>query len=356
MFVAWRDLRHAKGRFVLIGLVVALITLLVGFLSGLTGGLAVQNISAITGINANQIVFADPASDATPLYSDSSVTRAQASAWQHQAGVTSASPLGITQLKIYAGSKQASVAIFGATTGFGSMPPASASSVNLPQSAATALGATLGSTVTIGGSAFRVDAISPDTWYSHTAVAWTSLAAWQTIAHKTGNGGAFATVLAVRGTTAAVTAANKTTGTTSASVIGSLTALDAFRSEIGSLLLIVGMLFAISALVVGAFFTVWGIQRQPDVAILKALGASNRMLIGDALGQAAVILVIGVGIGIGITAALGAVVGNGLPFILSPLTPVLPGVAMIAFGLLGAAFALRSVTHADPLTALGSTR
>jgi ABC-type dipeptide/oligopeptide/nickel transport system permease subunit len=38
MFVAWRDMRFATGRFVLIGAVVTLITLLVGFLSGLTAG------------------------------------------------------------------------------------------------------------------------------------------------------------------------------------------------------------------------------------------------------------------------------------------------------------------------------
>jgi ABC-type sugar transport system ATPase subunit len=52
----------------------------------------------------------------------------------------------------------------------------------------------------------------------------------------------------------------------------------------------VAMLFGISALVVGAFFTVWSIQRRPDVAVLKALGASGRMLVVDALGQAAIVL------------------------------------------------------------------
>jgi hypothetical protein len=67
---------------------------------------------------------------------------------------------------------------------------------------------------------------------------------------------------------------------TSSGVLQSLTALGSFRSEIGSLLLLmVAMLFGISALVVGAFFTVWSIQRQLDVAVLKALGASNRMLV-----------------------------------------------------------------------------
>jgi hypothetical protein len=37
-----------------------------------------------------------------------------------------------------------------------------------------------------------------------------------------------------------------------------------------------GFLFAISALVIGAFFTVWTIQRGGDVAVLKALGASTQ--------------------------------------------------------------------------------
>lgn len=47
MYLALRDLRFAKGRFSLIVLAVALMTLLVGFLSGLIAGLAGQNISAL---------------------------------------------------------------------------------------------------------------------------------------------------------------------------------------------------------------------------------------------------------------------------------------------------------------------
>ncbi|NEK71184.1 MAG: ABC transporter permease, partial [Xanthomonas perforans] len=57
MYVAWRDLRFARGRFALIGAVVALITLLVGFLSGLTGGLAAQNVSAVLALPADRLVL-----------------------------------------------------------------------------------------------------------------------------------------------------------------------------------------------------------------------------------------------------------------------------------------------------------
>ncbi len=47
MFLAVRDIRFAKGRFALMGSVVALITLLLVMLSGLTAGLGNQSTSAI---------------------------------------------------------------------------------------------------------------------------------------------------------------------------------------------------------------------------------------------------------------------------------------------------------------------
>ncbi|CAN5340442.1 ABC transporter permease [soil metagenome] len=356
MFVAWRDLRFAKGRFLLISAVVALITVLVGFLSGLTAGLADQNISAVLALPADRVVFSVPAEGNSLSYSDSTITAAQASTWRAEPGVSAVDPIGISQLKVYSGARQAAVAIFGAEPGLNASVPVEGGHITLPQTVARSLDVTAGSTVTLGGAGFVVDAVADDTWYSHTAVAWVTLAAWQAVTATTGNSGAFATVLAVRGADSAFAAADTAADTTSKTVLLSLTALAAFRSEIGSLLLMVAMLFGISALVVGAFFTVWGMQRQPDVAILKALGASNRMLVIDSLGQAAAVLVIGVGVGIGLTALFGAVVTGVLPFILSWYTTLLPAVAMIALGLLGAAFALRSVTHADPLTALGSNR
>jgi putative ABC transport system permease protein len=118
----------------------------------------------------------------------------------------------------------------------------------------------------------------------------------------------------------------------------------------------VAMLFGISALVIGAFFTVWSMQRRGDIAILKALGASTGSLVRDALGQALLVLVLGVAAGVGLVALLGSFAGATLPFVLSPLTTLLPAAIIVAVGVGGAAFALRAVTTADPLTALGSNR
>lgn len=357
MFVALRDLRFAWGRFALISGVVALITLLVGFLSGLTGGLALQNVSAVLALPADRLVFSSPPDgSSTASFTDSAVTAEQIDAWSSAQGVDSVQPLGISQGRAEKGSMRASVAVFGVPVGFDDAAPARSGLVTLSEGAADTLGAVAGDTVSVGGAAYEVDRVTPDAWYSHTPVVTVTLEDWQAQTAAPGAGaGVTATVLAVTGDPD-WTAVTRTTGTVSESTLSSVRAIGSFTSEVGSLLMMVAMLFGISALVIGAFFTVWTMQRQGDVAVLKALGASTRSLVRDSLGQALVVLVIGIGAGIGLVSILGSLAGSALPFVLSPLTTVLPGVVMIALGLAGAAVALRSVTSADPLTALGGNR
>ncbi|WP_312169811.1 ABC transporter permease [Microbacterium sp.] len=356
MFVALRDLRFAKGRFILIGSVVALITLLVGFLSGLTGGLAIQNVSGVLALPADRIVFSVPTGgDDAASFADSTITEQQADDWAATAGVTDARPLGISQTRAETDDTRAAIAVFGVEPGFDANAPSEDGQLRLSVPAADALGAKVGGQIEIAGVSYDVETVEGDAWYSHTPVVQMTLHDWQTYSASTGNPDAYATVLAVTG---AVDwdVADTANDTISETTLGSLTALSAFRSEIGSLLLMVAMLFGISGLVIGAFFTVWTMQRKGDVAVLKALGASTRSLIRDALGQALIVLLVGIGIGLGLVTVLGLLAGTALPFLLSPVTTILPGGIMIALGLAGAAFALRSVTSADPLTALGSNR
>ncbi len=356
MFVAWRELTFSKARFVLIGTVVLLMTVLVGFLSGLAAGLANQNTSAITSIEADRIVFSRPPSGGAPSFDDSTVTKDEADVWVHRSGVTDVHPLGISQSTIVFNTQKDRVTIFGAAPEFSTVVPVEEGTIALPRKTAQTLGVSVGDRVTLATTEFRVNALTDDSWYSHTPVIYTTLVDWQRIAFSTGRSDAFATVLAVRSNGADFAAADSAANTVSSGILESLTGLKSFKSEMGSLLLIVALLFGISTILVCAFFTVWGFQRQPDIAVLKALGASTRSLVIDALGQAAIILILGVGIGVGLTALFGVAVSDTVPFIISPLTTVVPGTAMITLGLIGAACALRTVTTADPLTALGARR
>lgn len=359
MFVAWRDLRFARGRFVLIGSVVALITLLVGFLAGLTGGLAAQNVSAVLDLPGERIVLQQPSSGQAS-FSESSISAASVEKWRGADGVQDVLPVGIAQGKAKAHDTTASVALFGLPRGGTSstvtdLAPAAADEVGLSSGAAKDLGGVeVGDRVSILGKAYTVASVGGDAWYSHTPVVALTPAAWSQLSKSTGGDGE-ATALAVTGAPDWSAIAERT-HTVAQPPLLSLAALDAFKSEIGSLGLMIAMLFGISALVVGAFFTVWTMQRSGDVAVLKALGATTRSLVRDALGQALVVLVVGIGIGMLVVVGLGTLAGGALPFLLSPLTTLAPAVAMAVLGLLGAAVALRSVTRSDPLTALGSNR
>ncbi|MFE2285392.1 ABC transporter permease [Streptomyces sp. NPDC059443] len=363
MFVAWRDLRFAKGRFALMGSVVLLITLLVGLLSGLTAGLARENISAVTGLpSTTRLAFAAPAGDQKVSFTNSQVPEKAWLAWREQPGVTSAQPLGIRTTNAVSGERTAAVSAFGVDPA-GPLPPRGSGlaqgRVVLTEKAAKELGGlTAGAKLKIGPVEMTVASVSGTAAYSHTPVVWMDLNDWQRVGNPGTSIDTVATVVALDGKDGVDWAAgSKATGTEAQTIDQALSAIGSYTSENGSLQLMRGFLFAISALVIGAFFTVWTIQRSGDIAVLKALGASTPYLLKDALGQAVVMLAIGTGAGTALAAGFGALISGGaVPFVLDAATVLVPAAVMIALGALGAALSIRRITAVDPLTALGSAR
>src|SRR5699024_600740 len=330
MFVALRDLRFAKGRFALMGSVVVLITMLVGLLSGLTSGLAKESTSAITGLHADHMVFQGSGDDIS--FDDSTVSADTWHEWRDVSGVNAAGPLALRRTSAVPGEQRGHAAgrtalpAFGVEQGSALAPELDeldTGTVVLSQDAADELAVSAGQSVTLGGSPLKVGAVSDEASYSHSPVVWSGLDDYQRV---TGAESGEATVLALR--TAADTdfaAADEQAGTSTVSVDDAVSAIESFNAENSSLRLMRGFLFAISALVIGAFFTVWTIQRSADVAVLKALGASTGYLLRDALGQAVLILVAGTAIGAGLAAGIGAFAAGTVPFVLDVSTTVVPG-------------------------------
>ena len=325
MFVGMREITSAKGRFGLIAGTVALITLLVVVLTGLTAGLGKQNTSALEALDPESVVFQDP--------EDISFTTSRVTA---RDGLT---PLGTSQmLMTKADGNDAAVAIL-------SLPE----STELPGGAilgteavaAPGLNVNEGDTVTVAGNDITVGAIGKDLAFSHSPVLWVPTEFWQQIMRTDADG----TVLL------SDQSAQEVDG--GVSLKASFNGLPAYSSEQGSLKLIQGFLYAIAALVIIAFLTVWTMQRTRDLAILKAIGASNGYLLKDALGQSAVLLAVGVLIG-GVAAyGLGMWMQGAAPFALSPVTAIVPPAAIWALGMVGALIATRSIVKVNPQQALG---
>ncbi len=356
MFVSWRDLRFAKGRFALMGTVVVLITLLVVMLSGLTAGLGRASTSAITGLSADHLVFSAPAEGQGISFTESSIDAATLAAWAEVAGVRRAEPLGISTVKAIAQDRSAALSAFAVDPGSDLAPDGdevAAGQVVLSTGAAKALDVSKGQRVTVAGRELTVAKISGDATYSHTPVMWTAMTDWERLTP----GVADATVIALDtdGSTD-LAATDERLQTKTVSLGDSLSAISSYNAENSSLQLMRMMLFAISALVIGAFFTVWTIQRSGDVAVLKALGARTSYLLGDALGQALVLLGVGTTVGTALAVAAGSFAGDSVPFVLEINTMLVPAVIMILLGMAGAALSIRRITSVDPLTALGSTR
>ncbi|GHF25353.1 ABC transporter substrate-binding protein [Streptomyces mashuensis] len=354
MFVALRDIRFARGRFALMGTVVVLITMLVVFLNGLTGGLAREATSAVAGLPAGRVVFGAPAWAAAEVsFGNSTVDERQLAAWRAAPGVTSAEPLGVAMTRLTAGGTASSVSVFGSTERLrpellrGTAPRDG--QVAVGERVAREHGLRVGGTVTLGSRELVVAGITPDRSHGHAPTVWATLGTWSLVGHQPQP-----TVLAVTGDggpSGAVAASTR-----AVELDDALPGIPGYAAEQGTLRLVEGFLLVVSALVVGAFFTVWTVQRRPEVAVLKAVGASGGYLVRDALAQALAVL----GAGALLGGALGALGGwpasAAVPFELSTATVAVPVAAMVLLGLAGAALAVRRITSVDPLTALGAHR
>jgi len=358
VFIALRDLRFARGRFGLMATVIGLISLLVVLLSGLTTGLSDQSVSAITSLPADHIAFAAPAAGDTMSFTTSRVTGSQSESVARQEGVEAAEPLGIAPARLSAHGKEVAVAAFGADPGtFLSPAGLRDGTVVLSRELAKDERLTVGDTVAVGGDTLTVAALADHASFNHLPVAWITRSAWRELDAA---GGADGTVIAIRTNGSddlpdlpALDSANHTLTTDRA---GALTGIGSYTAENGSLTLMRVLLLAVSALVVGAFFTVWTIQRTPDLAVLKAMGASTGYLVKDALVQALAVLMIGGVVGTLLAAGLGWVAARAVPFVVSPATTVTPLLALLVVGMAGAASSLRRIATVDPLTALGAAR
>lgn len=366
MFVALRDLRFAKGRFLLMTSVIALITVLVGFLASLTAGLGRASTSGIVDLPVAQLAFSQ-AAGSDPSFTESQVDATQWQGWGDVAGVERAEPLGVAQTRASVADTTAAVTAFGVEPGSPLAPGAVADGqVILSSGAADALGATTGSSLTIGAHTFTVQSIDDaDAEFAHTPVVWVSLADWQAVGARGGSSAdsgtdLVATVVAVQTADGAalpaddLAAADTQMETQSLSLQDSRSAISSFAAENLSLTMMQTFLVAISALVVGAFFTVWTINRGRDIAVLKALGASNGYLLKDAIGQALIVLALGTGAGALLASGLGLLAAQVMPVVIGTSTILLPALLLAALGLVGALLAVARITRIDPHAALAA--
>ncbi|WP_446665842.1 ABC transporter permease [Flexivirga sp. B27] len=355
MFLAIRDLWWAKGRFALMAGAIALITLLVVMLSGLTEGLGRQSTSAITSLDADQIAMEHPAPGETLSMSTSRITKTALDKARKQEGVEAADPIGISSTRVTIGETPAPATVFGVDVDAAVAPEGlSAHDTVIGSDLAKDRSVAVGDSITVNGTKLRVARIVDDASFSHLPVVWVSRTVWSSTGGSAMGEGSVVALQTTKGFSAETF--DSATGLVAKSRADSLSAIGSYSAENGSLTMIRVLLIAISALVIGAFFTVWTVQREGDLAVLKAIGARTGYLLRDALGQALLTLLIGGGIGTLAAFGLGMLAAGQVPVVIEVGTVLVPFALMVLVGLLGATAALRRVVTVDPMTALAGAR
>ncbi|WP_110240868.1 ABC transporter permease [Nocardioides gilvus] len=375
MFLALRELRFAKARFGLMGAVIVLIAILMVLLSGLSQGLVKDGVSGLQELPVTSFAFEKD------VQKDSAFTRSVVDAdtvetWKSRDGVNDAAPFGLALVNgANQDGTQVDLAVIGVEPdSFVAPEPAEgeglldANSVVLSAHAADD-GIAIGDVITLERTNVELTVtgfLDGQHTFGHVDMGYVELPTWQSInaglpldaALPEGKEGEF-TAVAVKSEldTDALATADEEAGTTTMSLTESYGASPGYTAETSTLLLIQVFLYAICALVAGAFFTVLTIHRKPEIAVMRAMGASTGYLLRDGLGQALILLLASVGLGVAIGCGVGGLLQTtAMPFALVTGPIVLAAVLLIALGLVGAAVAIVRITRVDPLTALGANR
>ncbi|MFW2405666.1 MAG: ABC transporter permease [Gammaproteobacteria bacterium] len=374
MFIAIRDLMFAKGRFVMVGTVVALVSFLVIILSGMSSGLVKANISGLMALPATHVAFEWTDH---PSYRNTMVERYMWEGWQDADGVKVAEPMGHTVFNARTeDGKPIEIALWGLapdsivepTVTSGEQLGGRDNGVIISRDLLDD-GVQIGDTIILDRVLTElvvVGVVEDSRNIGHLPIIYAPLRKWQEATYGPPGGPPpgeelpdvvfdFVSIVMLQleeGIDTATLDDEHETITMDRQAY--YAASTGFTSEVRSVQMIQTLLFVISAVVIGAFFSIWTIQRTKEIGLVKALGASNWYLIRDALGQA--FLLIAGGILTGSAFALwfrNLVANTELPFMLEVDTLTGAMIALMFAGLIGAVVSVNRITRIDPIIALG---
>jgi putative ABC transport system permease protein len=381
MFLALRDLKFAKGRFFLMGLVVVLVAFLTTLLSGLATGLIKNNISGLMALDATHLAFEY---NDTPSYRNSMIERDMWEGWRSVEGVQLAEPLGHSMFSARRLDDKSldDVVLWGIEPG-SFLEPEVVAGEHLGQLENGVLvsqlllnrGVSIGDTIVLDRALTELVVVGTTEEHNigHVPVIYTPMRLWQEATYGPPGGPPpgetlpdilydFASLVVLQidpGTQPGILEnADIDNGTRILTKDPeAYVASTGYTEEVQTVQMIQGFLVVISAIVVSAFFTIWTIQRTKEIGLVKALGASNGYLLRDALGQVFLLLIFTVLIGSGLAYWLGQIFeASQLPFQLKPDSVVLTSFLIIIAGLVGSALSVRLITKVEPIIALGRER
>lgn len=379
LYLAFKEMWRSRGRFLLIALVIALITMLVLFIAALAEGLGLGNREYIEKLNAELLMYQKDVDLSIP---SSRVGRSQLNDVARVSGVKEVGPIGFASTSIIL-PNQAPLdsSLIGVEPGKPGAPPVWEGSnlqsrrskeAVIDQNVAVETGLKIGDTFTIKtiqGTeekfyTLRVVGITDSRRYSIQPSIFVPILAWDEIRPKaqveTDPTQEFIfNVVAVQ---LEDPSSLEAMAQRIEQQVGHLEAADlktAYENTPGygpqqstlstqrTFTLLIGLL------VIGGFFQIQTLQKVAQIGVMKAIGVSNIMVVSAAMLQIITLTILGIALGSLGTLGLAQALSSISAIVFTPTAVVTTIVTLLLIGPIGGLVSIRLLLRVEPLRALG---
>ena len=376
-YLALKEIWRNRGRFFLVALVIALITLLVLFIAALGEGLGTNNRQYVSNLDAQLVVFLDKSDT---IISSSRLDQSTLKAVRRLDGVAEAGPISTSSTAILlADGKVLKVSMLGVEAGRPGLPPVIegrtyqtqlAKEVVIDRNVAMRSDIKVGDEITIRSTQGTKDEfftlqvvgltegqayffaptifVPPSTWErvrpKSEAEASKTIPDINVIAIKLDDPGQVEVMKAkINATVSNVQAADIAT------TINNIPGYSAQQGTVqtqGIFTLLIGVL------VIGGFFQIQILQKVPQIGVLKAIGSSNAVVGLAAVIQIMVVTAIGVGIGGLLTYVFSLFFPPTIPLVFNGQASAFAIAALLFIGPAGGLVSVIYAVRIEPLKAL----
>lgn len=378
-FLALKEVWRNRGRFLLVSMVIALITLLVLFIAALGEGLGNGNREYISKLNAELIVYQ---AKSDYLIAASRLDSNRLAAVRRVDGVADAGMLGTSSANLVLPPevKPLKVALLGIQPGHTGEPPVvegrqlgtdlareTIIDSNTAYRSKLKVGDVLTIRVTQGTRDeyydLKIVGISSGQQYSLQPSIFVPFKTWDRIRPKSeaevNVSNPVANVILVKLSDPTQVDAvrqqliSQVSNIDVATLNTAINALPGYSAQQSTLSLQGGFTLFIGVLVIGGFFQIQILQKVAQIGVLKAIGTANRLVAFSSVIQIVVVTVVGVAIGSLLTFLFSLTFPPTVPIVFNGTKSLVAVISLLLIGPISGLVSIRYAVRIEPLKALG---
>jgi putative ABC transport system permease protein len=375
-YLAIKEVARNRGRFLMVALVIALITLLVLFIAALGEGLSNANRQYVANLDAQLIVFLEK--------SDYSITASRletntVKSVRRVAGVVDAGPIYTSNTEIVSLPEPLKISMLGVEAERPGMPSllegryfrgGEAREAVIDMSVAERSGLKIGDEIEVRSTqgtedefyTLKIVGLVAEQAYFFQPTIFVPAPTWELIRPQSesdlNSDTAFPNIIAVKlndpaqAAEVALRLQNEVANIEVADIETTINNIPGYTAQQGTVQTQGFFTLLIGILVIGGFFQIQILQKVPQIGVLKAIGSSNFVVGVSAVLQIVIVTAIGVGIGAILTYLFSLGLPPAIPLEFNGVRSAIAVILLLLIGPLGGLVSIIYAVRIEPLKAL----